>query len=257
MNKSPTTAHHPTTKQSMLITGASSGIGWATALAAAGAGWNVIACGRDPVRLAELAATHPNIKTRAFDLTDLEACRSHLNGLNPDVAILNAGHCEYVDMEAFDPELFHRVFQANFFSAVNTVDALLPGLRPGTQLVIVDSLARLLPFTRSEAYGASKAALFYFAKSLEVDLYPKGVIVQTVSPGFVRTPLTDRNRFHMPLLMEPEDAAIAILARVRSRERTGFFPSAFASVIRLLACLPHSCQAALCRALASRERGGA
>jgi NAD(P)-dependent dehydrogenase (short-subunit alcohol dehydrogenase family) len=240
--------------QSMLITGASSGIGRAIALAAAGAGWRVIACGRDLGRLADLAAAHPGIETRAFDLADLEACRANLRGMVVDVAILNAGYCEYVDTDAFETELFHRVFDANFFSAVNTVDALLPGLRSGAQLLIVDSLARLLPFTRSEAYGASKAALFYFAKCLEVDLYARGVIVQTVSPGFVRTPLTDRNRFTMPLRIEPEEAAAEILARIRSRDRTGFFPFAFASVIRLLAALPHSCQALLCRALASREK---
>lgn len=246
-----------TPEKSMLITGASSGIGRATALAAAAAGWRVIACGRDPARLAELAATQAGIETRAFDLTDLAACHAALDATVVDVAILNAGHCEYVDMDAFNPALFHRVFEANFFSAVNTVAALLPGLRPGARLLLVDSLARLLPFTRSEAYGASKAALFYFAKSLEVDLHPRGVVVQTVSPGFVRTPLTDRNRFSMPLRIEPEEAAQAILAQVEGGKRNGYFPFVFASLIRLLSGLPQGWQAAICRALARRERSGA
>jgi NAD(P)-dependent dehydrogenase (short-subunit alcohol dehydrogenase family) len=246
-----------TPAKSLLITGASSGIGRATALAAAAAGWRVIACGRDPVRLAELAATHSGIETRAFDLTDLAACHAALGTTVVDVAILNAGHCEYVDMDAFDPALFRRVFEANFFSAVNTVAALLPGLRPGARLLVVDSLARLLPFTRSEAYGASKAALFHFAKGLEVDLHARGIRVQTVSPGFVRTPLTDRNRFSMPLRIEPEQAAAAILALLQSGERTGYFPFVFASLIRVLSALPHGWQAAICRSLARRERSAA
>jgi NAD(P)-dependent dehydrogenase (short-subunit alcohol dehydrogenase family) len=257
MNTVPAAAPNATPLKSMLITGASSGIGRATALAAAAAGWKVIACGRDEARLAELAAAQPAIETRAFDLTNLDACCAALGTVVVDVAILNAGHCEYVDMDDFDPALFHRVFEANFFSAVNTVAALLPGLRQGAKLLLVDSLARLLPFTRSEAYGASKAALFYFAKCLEVDLHERGIVVQTVSPGFVRTPLTDRNRFSMPLRIEPEQAAAAILGRLQSGERTGYFPLVFASLIRLLSTLPHRWQTAVCRALARRERSAA
>jgi len=239
MNTVPAVAPNATPLKSMLITGASSGIGRATALAAAAAGWKVIACGRDAARLAELAAAQPAIETRAFDLTNLDACCAALGTVVVDVA------------------LFHRVFEANFFSAVNTVAALLPGLRQGAKLLLVDSLARLLPFTRSEAYGASKAALFYFAKCLEVDLHERGIVVQTVSPGFVRTPLTDRNRFSMPLLIEPEQAAAAILGRLQSGERTGYFPLVFASLIRLLSTLPHRWQTAVCRALARRERSAA
>lgn len=237
----------------MLITGASSGIGRATAVAAAASGWKVLACGRDRLRLAALAHECPGIETLAFDLADADSCRTHLRGVQPDVAILNAGHCEYVDVERFEPALFHRVFEANFFSAVNTVDALLPGLRPGAQLLFIDSLARLLPFTRNEAYGASKAALFHFAKCLETDLHARNIRVQTVSPGFVRTPLTDRNDFRMPMCIEPEAAASAILALVSTRTRTGFFPRRFAGLIRLMAMFPYAWQTAICRALARRQ----
>ena len=241
--------------KSLLITGASSGIGRATAIAAAKAGWRVTACGRNEERLATLAAESDGIATLAFDVTDREACHRNLAGLQPDVAVLNAGSCEYVDVEDWDVELFRRVFEANFFSVVNCVDALLPRLQEGSQLVLVDSLARLLPFTRSEAYGASKAALNYLARSLDVDLRDRGVRVQSVSPGFVRTPLTDRNDFAMPMRVEPEDAAAAILRVVRSGERAGYFPTVFAAVIRALGLLPAGLQVMLCRALARRAEG--
>ena len=196
-----------------------------------------------------------NIATLSFDVTDREACHRSLAELQPDVVILNAGSCEYVDVDALDAELFRRVFDANFFSVVHCVEALLPRMRQGTQLVLVDSLARLLPFTRSEAYGASKAALNYLARSLDVDLRDRGVRVQSVSPGFVRTPLTDRNDFAMPMRIEPEEAAAAILRVVRRGSRVGYFPTIFAAVIRALGLLPASVQVALCRAMARRAEG--
>jgi len=239
--------------KTILITGASSGIGRATALQAAHDGWHVIACGRSEERLAELAAQHLSIETRVFDLTDRAACREALAPVQPDVVVLNAGSCEYVDVEAWDSALFRRVFDANFFSAVHCIEALLPNLRRGAQLLLVDSLARLLPFTRSEAYGASKAALHYLTRCLEVDLRDRGVLVQSVSPGFVRTPLTDRNTFAMPMRVEAEDAARSILRSVARRERSAYFPTFFAGMIRSLALLPDALQVALCRALARRE----
>jgi NAD(P)-dependent dehydrogenase (short-subunit alcohol dehydrogenase family) len=237
----------------MLITGASSGIGRATALEAAREGWRVLACGRNEARLADLAAQHRAITTLAFDLADREACLQALANTNPDVVVLNAGDCEYVDVDAWDSALFRRVFDANFFSAVHCIEALLPQLRPGARLLLVDSLARLLPFTRSEAYGASKAALHYLTRCLEVDLRDRGVAVQSVSPGFVRTPLTDRNAFAMPMRVEPADAARAILRSVARGERAAYFPTVFAALIRGLALLPAWTQVALCRALARRE----
>lgn len=239
--------------KTLLITGASSGIGRATALAAAQSGWRVIACGRNEQRLKELMSLNQNIQTLAFDLTDRAACATALAGLAPDVTVLNAGNCEYVDIEDWDPELFRRVFDANFFSAVNCIEVLLPQLSAGSQLVLVDSLARLLPFTRSEAYGASKAALHYLTRSLEVDLRDRGIAVQSVSPGFVRTPLTDRNAFAMPMRVEPEEAARAILRSIERREGSGYFPTLFAGIIRALALLPAKVQVALCLALARRE----
>ena len=238
--------------KTMLITGASSGIGKATALAAAEDGWQVIACGRNQERLDALAAQSANIKTLAFDLSDLEACKEALSGLSPDVAVLNAGNAEYVDVDAWESDMFRRVFEANFFSAIHCVEVLLPDAKPGNQIVFIDSLARLLPFTRSEAYGASKAAMYYLAKSLEVDLKDQGVIVQTISPGFVRTPLTDKNEFDMPMRVEPEEAAQSILKTIRKGSSSGYFPTIFASIIRFLGALPSAIQVSICRSLAKK-----
>lgn len=237
----------------LLITGASSGIGRAVALAAAECGYAVTACGRNQARLAELTRDNQDIQTLVFDISDQADCRRALAGKQFDVVILNAGTCEYVDIDTFEPDMFRRVFDANFFGAVNCLDPLLPDLAKGSQLVFVDSLARLLPFTRSQAYGASKAALFYLAKTMQVDLTSRGVSVQSISPGFVRTPLTDKNDFDMPLRVEVEDAANSILRLIEQRKATGYFPTLFAGIIRFLSSLPVSWQIALCRRMKSKQ----
>lgn len=247
--------------KSILITGASSGIGKAVALHAAALGYAVTACGRNQDRLNELKDENGAINTLAFDVTNVEACMAALHDKSFDIVVLNAGTCEYVDVANFDPDMFRRVFDANFFGAVNCLNAVLPNLKSDNQLVFVDSLARLLPFTRSQAYGASKAALYYLAKTMEVDLAGRGVIVQSISPGFVRTPLTDKNDFDMPMRVEVEEAANAILTLIEKQKRTGYFPSLFAGIIRTLGSLPTAWQAALCRRMkaassAKREAAG-
>ena len=239
--------------KTMLITGASSGIGKELALAAGSEEWNVIACGRNEERLAELAHGSEHIQTRAFDLTDPQACERMLGDVSPDVVVLNAGNCEYVDVDDFNTALFRRVFEANFFSATHCIEVLLPRLKAGSQLVLVDSMARLLPFTQSEAYGASKAALHYMTRCIDVDLRPRGITVQSISPGFVKTPLTEKNTFSMPMQVQASEAARAILKSIQRRERAGYFPSVFAAIVRSLALLPSAVQVAICRRLARQQ----
>jgi NAD(P)-dependent dehydrogenase (short-subunit alcohol dehydrogenase family) len=223
--------------KTILITGATSGIGKALAIHAAKEGYRVIACGRNKDALDELSS-NSNIDACQFDVTDLEDARRALSAVKFDIAVLNAGTCEYVDIDNFEPDMFRRVFEPNFFGVVNCVDALLPKLQQGDKLVIVDSMARLLPFTKSQAYGASKAALHYFTKSLEVDLHHKGIKVQAVSPGFVETPLTDKNDFEMPMKISAEEAAQAMLAGIENDKQTVFFPRIFGFILRFMHILP-------------------
>ena len=225
--------------KTLLITGATSGIGKALALHAAEKGYQVIACGRNQGVLDELASK-PNIKPLKFDVTSLEDAKQALHNVKCDVAILNAGTCEYVDIDEFESDMFRRVFETNFFGVVHCVEALIPSLKRGNKLVIVDSMARLLPFTRSQAYGASKAALHYFTKSLEVDLHDRGIKVQAVSPGFVETPLTDKNDFDMPMKITATEAAESMLKGIETDKQTVFFPRMFGLILRFMHILPVS-----------------
>ena len=153
----------------ILVTGATSGIGEGLVKLAADRHYKVIACGRNSEKLTELESSHP-LSTLNFDVTDPQQTFDTLSNVKADIYVLNAGVCEYVDIDSFDPDMFKRVFEANFFGVINCINALLPNLMAGNQLVIVDSMARLLPFTQSQAYGASKAALHYLIKTISICL---------------------------------------------------------------------------------------
>lgn len=230
----------------ILITGATSGIGEALANLCAKQGHFVIACGRNAEKLAEMASHNSNIDTCQFDVTDEQATKAALAEISCDIAVLNAGTCEYVDVDNVEADMFRRVFDANVFGVVNVVTALLPKLKKGNKIVFVDSLARLLPFPKSQAYGGSKAALNYIAKSFEVDLQHKGIQVQTLSPGFVKTPLTDKNDFPMPMVISAEAAAEYMLKGIFSSSSSVYFPRRFGLIIRLMNLLPQSIQKRIC-----------
>lgn len=132
--------------KTILITGATSGIGEALCQLAASRDYKVIACGRNVDKLNELKKIN-NVETLQFDVTDELSTRKALSQINCDIAVLNAGTCEYVDVDAIEPAMFHRVFEPNFFGVVNCVAALKSSLMAGDQLVIIDSLARLLPLS--------------------------------------------------------------------------------------------------------------
>lgn len=227
----------------ILITGATSGIGEQVARDYANDGHEVIVCGRNQDKLSQLSNLQ-QVTSLQFDVTDRNQCREHLRGITDlDLVILSAGVCEYIDdAQHFDAELVERVFSANFFGMVNCAEALLPAMQPGSRIVFVDSMSRLVPFTRAQAYGASKAATYYFAKSLGVDLQQKGIQVVTVSPGFVKTPMTDANDFEMPMRISVAEASASLRRQLGKGRRTIFFPRLFGWILRFIYKLPTAIQ---------------
>ena len=135
-----------------------------------------------------------------------------------NMAILNAGTCEYLDITDYSSAVIEKNIETNVIGTARCVEIALPALRRSrakglpAALVIVGSSAWWFPFARAEGYGASKAALAYFAQSLRADLAAEGIDVVLVSPGFVKTPLTERNDFPMPFLVTAEDAAERIVS---------------------------------------------
>jgi len=166
--------------------------------------------------------------------------------------IVNAGACEYIDVQAFEAALIQRVLSSNLLSASYCIEAALPLLRAGQRpyLVGVTSSVTYLPLPRAGAYGASKAALRYLLQSLRIDLAAEGIDVTVVSPGFVDTPLTARNDFAMPMSWPAAKAARYIHKRLSHRDLEIAFPAPFIFGLKLLSWLPGRLQLAIAKRLA-------
>ena len=101
-------------------------------------------------------------------------------------------------------------------------------------------------------YGATKAALINLAETLYAELAPRGVLVRVVNPGFVKTPLTDKNDFQMPAIVTPEEAARAIERELSGRHFEITFPKRFTYALKLMRCLPYALWFPLVRRMTSR-----
>lgn len=228
------------------LTGASSGIGLALAqtLAARGARVALSARRAEPLQRAaalcgeRALALAADVSARSANQAAMAELEREWGGV--DAVVLNAGTCEYVDVEHFDAALFERQLQANFLSVVYGVEAALPLLRASESplLVGVSSLSVYAPLTRAQAYGASKSALRYLMRGLRVDLLRDGIPVAVVYPGFVRTPLTDRNDFPMPFMMDAQPAAERIVRALERGRGEIRFPSRLSLLVRALGALP-------------------
>lgn len=223
----------------VLITGATSGIGRQLALDYHREGHEVWALGRNQEALDELSAQ--GLKTVQLDLGERTAALEWFASMTPlDCAILNAGSCEYIDLPEFDSELVSRVMRTNVESMAVSIEGVLPLLRNGDRphLVAVGSSAAYLPLPRAEAYGASKAAISYMIRTLRMDLFRENIDVSLVCPGFVKTPLTDRNDFPMPFRVSVEEASNAIRRGIEKRRLEIHFPGRFTYFLKMLSLLP-------------------
>ncbi len=260
------------------LTGASGGIGAALARTLARRGRPLALFSRDEQRLEGLreeilaslrslpagaaGVEPPAILIQRGDVTDrtrvLQAVAEAdeaLGGIG--VAILNAGIGESLDIDRFSSDLVRSVIEVNFFGAVHGIEGVLPRfLERGRGTVVgISSMAGFRGLPQSAPYCASKAALSTFLESLRVDLAPRGIGVITVSPGFVKTPLTDRNRFPMPFLLSPERAAEIIVRGIEKGRRTIDFPWQFALPMKLLRLAPPRLYDALIRRFLARRKG--
>lgn len=175
----------------------------------------------------------------------IDKIKSHTSNL--DTVIINAGTCEYIDSVSIDVESVKRVMNTNFFGALNVINASLPLIREtknistqAPQLVVVSSSVTYQALPRAGAYGASKAAIRYMVECLKLDLQYEGIDIRVVSPGFVKTPLTDKNDFPMPFRISADNAAKRIVKGMRRKAFDIHFPKRFTFILKIMSCLPDS-----------------
>ncbi len=168
-----------------------------------------------------------------------------------DRVILNAAEYEPMRLAAFDPALFARLMAVNFMGVVQGIEAVRAHFIAAQQgeILITASVAGFCGLPYAAPYGATKAALISLAESLAPEFAQHGVRLRVINPGFVRTPMTDKNDFDMPGMIEPAVAARAI---VRALGRPGFeilVPRGFGWVMKCLRFLPYPLFFALTRRL--------
>jgi short-subunit dehydrogenase len=232
--------------KSVWITGASSGIGESVAILLESDGWEVIVSARNTDKLQGMASQYANIHALPADITrkeDMAHVAEYFTSRNKplDVVIVNAGVCEYMQDAAFSYETFKYVLDANVLAAAATIDVAMPWLKQSAlrgHIVGISSMSVYLPFTRAEYYGASKSALTYYLQSLAMDVHDKNVDVSVVFPGFIDTPLTQKNDFPMPFLQTSGQAAMAIRKVMQARPATAAFPKRLHYLLRLLRRFP-------------------
>jgi NADP-dependent 3-hydroxy acid dehydrogenase YdfG len=236
------------------VTGASAGIGRATALALADRGWTVCATARNAAALDALAAERPGlIRPVPGDVTDRAGMAAAVAAMEAErpvaLAILNAG--VYLPMRAqeFDAVQVERTFAVNVLGVANALDPLLKAMiaRRRGHVALTASVAGYRGLPRAAAYSATKAALIAMAEALAFDLIDLNVRISVINPGFVATEATSVNDFEMPFLMNGEAAARRI---VEGLERPGFeiaFPRRFELILKTLGLLPNRAYFAVMR----------
>ena len=234
--------------KNVVLTGACGGLGQSLARALLADGARVALVGLDRSALQDLAATAPGrCAVYTPDVSDAAAMTAMAQDWMahfgpPDLVIANAGVAGGFDTAAAgDLAVMRRMLEIHLLGVATTFAPLLPAMKAAAHpaaLVGVASIAGWRGLPGNGAYCASKAGLIAYLQSLRAELRPSTLTVHTVSPGYLRTALTAGNRFAMPGLMAPEDAARVLLAGVAAGREHIVLPRRLGWLARALSCLP-------------------
>ena len=234
-------------KKTIWITGGSTGIGKALAIKFANEGWNVAISARREQLLEEISNEYENISSFPLDVTNKLNCNEVFNQIinkfqNIDICFFSTGTWDPKKEKGIDVEQIENVFKVNFFGTLNSIKAVeeyFKNKKDGT-ITIVSSIAGYRGLPNSTGYGPSKSALNNLAESLYFDFGRSNVRVCLVSPGFIKTPMTDKNDFKMPFLKTPEYAAEKIYdGLVNKNSFEIHFPKSLTMILKILSFLPN------------------
>ena len=226
------------------IIGASSGIGRALAVELDAQGARLALSARSEDKLnalnEELGGRHAILPLDVADAKAFEATANTVRNMFPrlDSSIFMAAVYNPASLENFDIKDAHQTVNINLNGAFNAVHAVLPILREqgSGQLALCGSVAGYRGLPNGQPYSATKAAVINLAESLRAK--ESELDIKVINPGFVRTPLTDKNDFKMPMMIEAEEAAKVIARELQTKRFEIHFPKSFTFFVKLLRILP-------------------
>ena len=233
-------------KKVIWITGGGTGIGKAVAIKFANQGWKVAISGRRENILKEVEDINPNIKSFPLDVNDKGKCFEIMKNIKEefgdiDICFFSTGTWDPKKEKDIDVEQIEKVFKVNFFGTLNCIKSVEDHFRNRKNgiITIVSSIAGYKGLPNSTGYGPSKAALNNLAESLYFDFGRYNVRVCLVSPGFIKTPMTDKNDFKMPFLKTPEYSADKIYnGLINSNKFEIHFPKSLTLILKFLKIIP-------------------
>ena len=229
------------------ITGASSGIGKALAIKFAKEGWQVAASARRENLLKDLNNQYPNIHSFPLDVKNEDETKNIFQNIvekfqTVDIAVFCTGIHDPESEKKLSSEKIREIMETNFFGTLNCVMAVNTYFREkkNGHISIVSSVAGYRGLPAASGYCASKSALTSLAESLYFDFKRHNVRVSLVSPGFIKTPMTDKNKFPMPMIKSPEFAAEKMFTGLTKKNTFEIhFPIAFTMLMKLLKIMPN------------------
>jgi short-subunit dehydrogenase len=230
------------------ITGASSGIGKALAIKFANEGWKVAASARRENLLKELNHENENIHPFPLDVTNIDQCKTVFENIvenfkTIEFSIFGTGIHDPKSEKKFNLDKIRKIMEVNYFGTMNSINAVYDyyNNKKSGQISIISSVAGYRGLPAAGAYCASKSALTSFTETLQFEMKRKNVRVSLVSPGFIKTPMTDQNDFPMPMIKSPEFAAEQIyIGLIKKKGFEIHFPKAFTYFLKFLRILPNS-----------------
>ena len=232
------------------VTGASKGLGKSLTRELLKDGWVVAISSRNLMELEavaeELISFGGEVRAYPLDIADNEEVERTLNIIEQDLgeinlAILNAGTYIRFGADEFSMDLFNKQININLLGTVSCIVAVLNKfkVRKSGHIAVVSSLSAYRGLPYASAYGASKAALSNICESLKPELDNLNIGLSLIHPGFVRTPLTSKNDFKMPFIIDSEVAAKEIVKGIYSKKFEISFPFRFVIIMKLLRLLPY------------------
>lgn len=223
------------------LIGASEGLGRELAKELDKSGARLILSARNHERLLDLTSTLKNARMRVLDVTNADDVKLAVEEIGTiDGVIYNAGFYEPMRATDWDTNTALMMVDVNFTGVMHVLGSVMPRFVSNDKgdVTLIGSLAGYRGLPASIGYGASKAALISLAETMRHDLKNTGVIIRVINPGFIKTRLTAKNTFKMPMLMTPQKAATRVVKAMQSKRFRTDFPAPFSWLLKTLSFVP-------------------